>query len=198
MSLRMPGAAEREYLKAIGLAVVHLWRCGDSCIVGNSRDLERSAREIETRNQCAELIAAWWVSGRDAAGEIVNRTASALPVDLSGIFIDADADLVRRVILENARTIGARPTEHATVLKRAALVAERVREMLNDANRTGRLQWFNRAYRDYRAGVEGGSGTRAISYAAARAKLCTALARRLVLVEPVEFGADLVREVFDT
>jgi hypothetical protein len=55
----------------------------------------------------------------------------------------------------------------------------------------GELTWFNRAYGEYRL-----RGGRSMSYGEARGRLRGAMMRRLVLVERVEYGADMLAEVF--
>ena len=194
MKIEFPRGAERAYLEDIGIAAVYIASgggFGNACAVGATRDLERSWLALREVWQCPDITGAWWVKSRAIAEEIVRAVARRLPNDGQGL-LDADVIRAQAEIGRAAQSMGVTLTEHATVVKRAGVASLRIRDALNAANQCGELAWFNQAYRDHRRQ----QGGRAINYAAARAGLCHAMGRRLVLVERVEFGPEMLVEVF--
>lgn len=190
MLMQLPTGADREYLDAIGIAAVYIATVDHFCIVRSSRDLAASEQSLRQVWPEARIVAAWWVRERKQADQL----ASEFAMNLTHGLIPCDADQARDELMKVAAREGVKLTEHATVIKRASAAANRIRETLNIANGRGELAWFNRAYRAYRLQVQGKG--KPINYAAARARLCRAMARRLVLVQQVDFGADLLTEVF--
>lgn len=193
--LEFPRGAERAYLEDIGIAAVYIASgggFGNACAVGATRDLERSWMALRDVWQGPDITGAWWVKSREIAEQIVGAVAKRLPNDGQGL-LDADVIRAQAEIGRAAQTMGVTLTEHAIVVKRAGVASLRIRDALKEANQSGELAWFNQAYRDYRLQRQGG---RAINYAAARARLCHAMARRLVLVEKVDFGPEMIAEVF--
>jgi hypothetical protein len=190
----LPTGADREYLDAIGISAVFIATVDHFCILRTSRDLAASEHGMRQVWPEATIVAAWWVREHAQADQLVKRIKSEWT--LTHDLIPGDVDQVRGVLLSAAAQQSLKLTEHATVIKRAAAAAVRIRETLNIANGRGELAWFNRAYRAYRLQVQGRECGRPINYAAARARLCRAMARRLVLVQQVEFGPELLAEVF--
>lgn len=188
--MQLPTGAEREYLDAIGIVAVYVATIDHFCIVRSSRDLAASEQSLRQVWPEARIVSAWWVREKLQADRLVNEFRMNLIHDL----IPCDAEQAREALLKSAELQGVKLTEHATVIKRASAAAARIRETLNVANGRGELAWFNRAYRAYRMQIQG--RRKAMNYAAARARLCKAMARRLVLVQQVDFGAELLAEVF--
>lgn len=193
--MEMLDGAERKYIESIGIAAVCVAQVGNCSIIGATRDLERTAQAWRQASGDTMMVAAWWVKRREIADAIMTAVRNRLPLTLDGM-LDADHDRVQRHVHEAAQAMGVKLTEHATVAKRSRQAAERVRSVLNEANQRGDLAWFNGAYRAYRLQRSAGADGRALSYAAARARLCSAMARRLVLVEQLEYGPQLLSEVF--
>jgi hypothetical protein len=135
-----------------------------------SRDLAASKRTLG-----GEIMGAWWL--KDAAS--ADRLARA--AGRRGGDIEAEA----------AR-LGLTLTAHAVVMRRAAAAAGNVEGALRAANGRGELAWFNSAFKARR--LEG----EAVPYAAAWARLRRAVVRRLVLAGRLEFGPELLAEVFKT
>jgi hypothetical protein len=185
--LQFPRKGEREYITTIDIAAVFIAVTDGGCMVRASRDLEASERTL--REECPGfcMVAAWWVKDRETADQIAGMVRTRAP------HLHRTELELRQRIAAAAASQAVKLTEHATVMKRVVAAARRVEDALQAANGRGELAWFNRAYRDYRL-----SGQRRLSYGEARGRLRRAMIRRLVLVERVEYGPDLLAEVFST
>ena len=74
--------------------------------------------------------------------------------------------------------MGIALTDHDTVLMRARSAVAYIERQIAQAQATGELQWFNRAYRSWR--LQAKQYGRTMSYAEARARLRQKLFRQLL------------------
>lgn len=135
-----------------------------------TRDVEGSARELGI-----EIVEAWWFKDRATATRVMAQAVGA------GDTIAAEA----------ARA-GLRTAAHASVLERARKVAPLVDDALRAANRRGELAWFNRAFRARRL-----AGSK-VSFGTAWTWLRRAVVRRLMVTGRVEYGPEMLAELFST
>jgi hypothetical protein len=125
----------------------------------------------------------------------IARTArTLLPKDSFGRLL-ASTERTRDKVLSVAASQGVKLTEHATVMKRVGPAVGRVNDALRLANGRGELAWYNRAYRLYRL-QKAERGGPILSYQKARVRLRCAMLRRLVLVHRLEYGPEMLEEVF--
>lgn len=183
--LTYPRDSERDFIAFIGITAVFIGVVDGCCLVRASRDLEASERELRKLWPGVKIVAAWWVETRDGAELIARRLKRRVPA------VEGNPVTVQASIEAEAARAGLRLTAHASVIKRVSEAARRVDRALSAANAAGELAWFNRAYRDYRL-----RGGRRMSYSGAKARLRRAMVRRLTLVERVEYGSDMLSEVF--
>jgi hypothetical protein len=182
--LQYPHGTQRDFIAFIGITAVFIGEADGCCLVRASRDLEASERELRKMWPSVKIIAAWWLETREGAELIARRLKRKAPS------VEGNAATVQACIEAEAARAGLKLTAHASVLKRVAEAAKRVDAALSAANAAGELAWFNGAYRQYRL-----SGGR-MSYSGAKARLRRAMVRRLTLMERVEYGSDMLNEVF--
>lgn len=189
--IEYPRKAERVYLASLEIAAVYVGTYGGEhmAIVGTSRDLGRSAALQQEVWPTFQIVAAWWVRDRQIGEAIVKA------VELPLRFVDpgprvSDAEHAIALIEDEARKLGIKLTEHVTALERVKASAEKIKSAVDALNKAGDLKWFNDAYREHRA-----RGSR-LTYAAARARLYRAVAKRLVLGERWDLSAKLLADVF--
>jgi hypothetical protein len=172
-----PRGIERNYIAAIGIAAVFVTASG---MVRASRDLAASARTLGA-SAGIEIIDAWWLETREAAEQLARAVRRGRPV--GGVE-------ARAMVGAEAARLGLQLTPHAVVLARAVVAARNVDRALRAANRRGELAWFNRAFKARR---QGGAGT---TFGTAWGRLRQAVARRAVLAGQLQYGAELLEDVF--
>jgi hypothetical protein len=171
--VELPGKRERDYIAAVGIAAVLVTSTG---MVRASRDLAASRRALGV-----DITGAWWL--KDVAS--ADRLARAVTRRIG------EREVGAAVALEAAR-LGLTLTAHAVVMRRAAVAAGNVEDALRAANERGELAWFNSAFKARRLDGE------AVPYRAAWARLRRAVVRRLLVAGRLEFGPELLAEVFKT
>jgi len=175
-----PRNGEREYLAAIGIAAIVVMRDGERLEICASRDIEKTFRAMQGISPGALcIVGVWWVRNRRIA-EAVAKAARNDP----GPWLDA-------LIERESRRHGSGAVAHASAMDRMRIAGSQIDAALR-ANGRGELAWFNRAYRAYRMARDGP----AMSYQSARARLRRAVVRRLVVSGGLEFGCDLLPDVF--
>ncbi|MGY3278153.1 hypothetical protein [Bradyrhizobium sp. S3.7.6] len=183
--LQYPREGERDFIASIEIAAVFIGLADACCLVRSTRDLEASERELRKMWPSLQIVAAWWVETRADADLLARRLKRKAPS------VDGSVFTVQAEIEAEAARAGLKLTSHATVMRRVSEAARRVEAALGAANARGELAWFNRSYREYRA-----RGGRRMSYSAARSCLRRAMVRRLTLVERIEYGPEMLAEVF--
>jgi hypothetical protein len=145
---------------------------------GVSRDLRRTMLELRRQHLAWRLSWASWVDDADIARRIL--TASCGPSI--------------QAIAEAAQRMGVQMTPHSVVMQRVRIAVTEVQKIIEAANASGELSWFNRGFREWR--LEAKQHGRYMSYAEARARL-----RRVVFVAVLQgdvtsFGAALLPKIF--
>jgi hypothetical protein len=185
----LPKGAAREYLQVFGVAAVYVavmpTLAGEHSVIGSSLDLAKTYTFI--RRRC-EIQTVFWVIDRKTARMVATLAKRRWPV-LDGVVPVAGAVAGRQVAMV-ARQLGVRLTEHQTAMRRVADALDRVDQALDQAQATGDLGWFNRAYSAYRAGSTG----RTMRYSEAQARLRRAVVRRILAGQGL---SDLGGEVFE-
>jgi hypothetical protein len=80
---------------------------------------------------------------------------------------------------------------NADLMRRVTVNAAQIKAKVDADLKAGELQWFNRAYREYRA-----RHPKAMLYNAAKNKLYRALTRRLMFAGRLDLDANILGEVF--
>jgi hypothetical protein len=164
MALKLPRAAEREYLAIYGIVAVYVAALpSGSARVGISRDLLHSLLALRHKFSGAHITAAFWVQGK-AEARLIARQVNA---DLA--LLQPTAWMAQRCVENVAAHMGIAITEHAAVLTRARSAVAFIEQRIAEAEAQGELSWFNSAYREWR--LEAKQHGRGMSYAEARARL---------------------------
>jgi hypothetical protein len=165
--LQIPRSAEREYLAVLGITAIYGAELPiGPGFLGVSRDLNLSLQSLRRRWCGAEITFGVWVRDRNAA-QVLRRQASAI------LPAGASTSAMRSAIDETALRLGVAVTEHEVVMQRVAAVVEQVERKIEEASQNGELQWFNRAFRQWR--LQARSYGRAMTYGEARARLRRAM-----------------------
>ncbi|MCP3471372.1 hypothetical protein NLM33_13630 [Bradyrhizobium sp. CCGUVB1N3] len=195
MEFETPHGAEREYLIIFGVAAVYIGTSpiGEPCIVGATRDLNLTQRGMQRKWLRSEISCAYWVKDRDIAEAIVAEVNGVLPHDQEGR-LAVRGEVAARQIEAVARGWNIPLTNHDAAMARVKSAVRHVQEVIDAANATGQLAWFNAAYRAWRLDAKKiGSG---MSYAEARARLRKAVTKRLITLDVLDCSETLLREIF--
>ncbi|UQR66193.1 hypothetical protein LRP30_13460 [Bradyrhizobium sp. C-145] len=195
MDLEIPRGADREYLIVFGVAAIYVGTIprGEPCIVGVSRDLDKTYEATHERWPWSEISCAFWVKDRDTAEAIANEVNGVLPHDLDGR-LAVRAETARLQIERVACDWKISLTNHDAALARVQAAVRRVEEKISEANASGELAWFNAAYRGWR--IEAKKVGRAMSYAEALARLRKEVTKRLITLDILDPGTDLLPAIF--
>ena len=161
-SLPLPNRRERAYLSAFKIAAVYVTAPPSGPItIGAVHDLAQAPRTV---------VAAWWTADLATAQAVADHAAS---VDLRG-GAARSADAAAVAILTAARRMGARLSEHASVLARARAATARISDRVERAAAAGDMRFFNVLFAQRRraAALEG----RKLDYTACRQRFEAALA----------------------
>ncbi|WP_439372945.1 hypothetical protein [Bradyrhizobium sp. DASA03120] len=195
MEFEIPHGAEREYLIIFGVAAIYVGTSptGEPCIVGASRDLNLSQRGMQRKWLRSEISCAYWVKDRDTAEAIAAEVDGVLPHDQDGR-LAVRAEVAARQIEHIARDWNIPLTNHDGAMARVKSAVRHVQEVIDAANKTGELAWFNTAYRAWRLDAQKvGAG---MSYAEARARLRKAVTKRLITLDVLDCSETLLAEIF--
>jgi hypothetical protein len=169
MALRLPRAAEREYIAAANVVAVYVAALPSGpSYVSTSRDLLHSLIALRRRWNGVRIVSAHWLEGKTEARLICREVNESLPRGASGLLV-ANAQAATRRVENAAARMGFVLTDHADVLLRARAAVAFVEDKIEQQQASGELAWFNQAYREWRlaAKAEG----RSMTYAEARARL---------------------------
>lgn len=184
MALRLPRAAEREFIAAANIQAVYVAALPNGpSFVSTSRDLYHSLIALRRRWNGIRIISAHWVEGKTEARLIWREVNAGLPRGASGLLV-ANAKAAQRHVENVAARMNITLTDHADVLQRASAAVAFVENHIREAEAKGELRWFNQAYRTWRlaAKAEG----RSMTYAEARARLRRRMFREALSSEFVE------------
>jgi hypothetical protein len=174
--LKLPRAAEREYLAAYGIVAVYVATLpSDGALVGFSRDLLHSLIAIRRKHRGGHISCAYWVKDRTEARLITRQVNDDLA------FTQHDARTAQRRIENVAAHMGIAITDHATVLMRTRSAVAYIEDKIVQAHASGELQWFNSGYRAWR--LEAKRHGRGMSYSEAKARLRQKIFRQVLLGE---------------
>jgi hypothetical protein len=194
-TIEIPQQGEREYFRAFGITALFLAAspAQTPCLIGFTRDLGRSLESIRTRwHRSVELTHAWWLADESGARAIVAAVTKAFPTDDHSRF-DAHVDEVAGKIAGSARSLQLVLTDHADALHRVRTAVAHVDGMIEEANASGELRWFNRAYREWRTSAPA-TVALAMPYGLARSRLRAAIVRCIARGE-YRIGLELWGEV---
>ena len=173
MVLKLPRAAEREYLAIYGIVAVYVAELPSGhTLVSFSRDLLHSLLSIRRKHSGAHISCAYWVKDKTEARLIVRQVNDDLA------FIEADAKTAQRRIENVAAHMGIALTEHSVVLMRTREAVAFIEHRIDQAQAAGELSWFNSAYREWR--LEAKQHGRGMSYAEAKARLRQNIFRQIL------------------
>ncbi|KYK50078.1 hypothetical protein A1D31_22465 [Bradyrhizobium liaoningense] len=180
--LKLPRAAEREYLAIYGIVAVYVAALpsGES-IVGFSRDLLHSLLTLRRQWRGLHIACAYWVKDRREARLIAAEVNARLLRHPERRVLLADAKAAQRTVENVAAHMGIAITEHETVLMRTRHAVAYVEERIAQAQAAGELRQFNRSFRQWRLTAR--SMGRGMSYAEARARLRRKLFQEILLSE---------------
>jgi hypothetical protein len=184
MALRLPRAAEREFIAAANIQAVYVAALPSGpSFVSTSRDLLHLLIALRRRWNGIRIISAHWVEGKTEARLICREVNASLPRGASGLLV-ANAKAAQRCIENVAARMNVTLTDHADVLHRASAAVAFVENHIREAEANGELRWFNQAYRTWRlaAKAEG----RTMTYSEARARLRRRMFREALSSEFVE------------
>jgi hypothetical protein len=148
-----PSRAVRDYLAQFGVVAIFITRSGKIAVGHNL-------------SRAAPVVAAWWVSDRAAAEQVLIAIGSNHPSTVEG---------AARAILAAAGRLGVTLTEHTTVMRRAKAAVGELDTCLAAVNAADMLSFFNREYRVRRLAAHA-AGRSFLPYAEAHRRLRMALA----------------------
>lgn len=187
MVLKLPRAAEREYLAIYGIVAIYVAALPQGpALVGYSRDLLHSLLTLRRRFRSLQITAAFWVKDKSEARMIVREVKASLAHGDEGLLV-ATAKTAQRRVENVAAHMGIALTEHDLVLMRTRTAVAYVEDKIVQAQAAGELTWFNSAYRAWR--LEAKAHGRGMSYAEAKARLRQKLFREILLSE-VQIGSE--------
>jgi len=196
LDFELPRGAEREYLIVFGVAAIYIGTipAGEPCVVGATRDLEKSSAGLQERWPGAGITAAFWVTDRDIAEAIAGEVNGMLPRDSTKGRIAVRGERARSEIEDVAEQWNIPLTNHDAAMARVKWAVRRVSDELQYANGSGGLGWFNAAYREWRFNAKKvGQG---MSYTEALARLRKVVTKRLVLHDVIVYDSNMLCEIF--
>jgi hypothetical protein len=181
MPFILPKGAEREYLTVNGIVAVYIAELRDGeFALGVSHDLYQSLVAIRRQQyRYAAIVGAYWVKS-DAEAALLCDEA------LAGGHSKPTRAMVANRIEAAAERLNIAVIEHQALLTRVREAVEYVESKLAEAQGNGQLQFFNRAYRQWR--LQAKAYGRSMTYAEARARLRRSLYRQLAEGEPIEIS----------
>lgn len=178
MALKVPKAAEREYIATSGIVAVYVAALpAGPAYVGISRDLLHTLRALQHRWPAIRIISASWLQDKTLARLICREVNRSLAQGQRGLLV-ANAKAAQRHVENTAAHMGIALTDHETVLARARSAVDYIEQQIEQAQAAGQLTWFNKAYRSWR--LEAKQYGRSMSYSEARARLRQKLFRQLL------------------
>ncbi|UEM11934.1 hypothetical protein J4G43_047090 [Bradyrhizobium barranii subsp. barranii] len=195
MEFEIPHGAEREYLIIFGVAAVYIGSSpiGEPCIVGATRDLNLTLHAMQRKWLRSEIACAYWVKDRAAAEAIAAEVDSVLPHDQDGR-LAVRAEVAAQQIEAVASSWHIPLTNHDAAMARVKSAVRHVQEVIDAANATGELAWFNTAYRAWRLDAKK-FGAR-MSYAEARARLRKVVTKQLITLDLLDCSERLLPDIF--
>lgn len=185
MELEIPHGAEREYLIVFGVTAIYVATAAESCIVGVSRDLDKTLVGLRQKWPQSEITCAFWTRERKIAKAIIRELKQRQP---------CNPEIARQQIVEIAKDWLIGLTSHDAALARVRSGLQQVEVRIREANRRGDLKWFNSAYRAWR--LEAKKSGQGMSYTEALVRLRKAVTNRLIAHDNWDFRADLLQDIF--
>jgi len=109
MALKLPRAAEREYIATSGIVAVYVAALpAGPAYVGISRDLLHSLRALRRRWSALQITAAFWVQAKSEARLICREVNCRLAQGQHGLLV-ANAKTAQRKVENGRRAHGHRP-----------------------------------------------------------------------------------------
>jgi hypothetical protein len=181
MALKLPRGAEREFIVIHGIVAVYVAALpAGPAFVSLSRDLLHSLLTLRRRWPALQITAAFWVRDKTEARLITREVRASLVQGEDGLLV-VTAKTAQRKIENVAARMNIALTEHEVVLIRARAAVDYIEQQIEQAQASGELSWFNRAYRAWR--LEAKQYGRSMSYAEARARLRQNLFRQVLVNE---------------
>jgi hypothetical protein len=185
MVLKLPRAAEREYIATSGIVAIYVAALPSGPTrVAISRDLLHSLLAIRRRWPGTLITSAFWLKEKTEARLIVREVHNSFGHGSEGLLV-ANAKAAQRRVENVAAHIGIDLTEHAVVLQRARAAVGYIENRMEELQQAGELSWFNAAYREWR--LEAKRHGRHLCYAAARARLRQAMFQQILNSESQQF-----------
>lgn len=189
----LPNESEREYLDAFGVVSLYVAAspAGEPCMVGTTSDLGATLDQLRKQwHWSIEFVEVFLVADDATARRLIDAIHARIPVALRDR-LDTSASQVVALIVREAFGRRIKITGHEQALVRVRAALHRVDDVIDKANDSGELAWFNAAYRAYRLS----KGDLAMSYNNARAMLRSAMVRRLAIDAGSSPSADLLDEI---
>lgn len=188
MALQLPRGAEREYIAVSNIVAVYVAALPSGpAFVSYSRDLLHSLLTLRHRWPALQITAAFWVQAKSDARLICREVNCRLAQGQQGLLV-ANAKTAQRKVENVAAHMGIVLTDHDTVLIRARAAVAYIEQQIAQAQASGQLHEFNRAYRSWR--LQAKQYGRSMSYAEARARLRQKIFRQLLAdqgqIEPTQ------------
>lgn len=192
--LEIPRGFIRDYIRVSKIVAIYIANppIGKPCEIGVTTDLSKVRASLQRNWHFAvEIVAAYWLKDRRAALAIVDAVAHR-EAQGKGWRVKLNGEEARAVIEAIAKDQDVILTEHGAMMARVGRATKQIADALVQAQREGRLKWFNRAYKRYRlAKLEP-----RYSYAKAWLLMRRIVTRRVIAGAPDPFAPDMLRELF--
>jgi hypothetical protein len=186
--MELPAGPVQDYIRLAGICAIYVASSPSGvCRIGVSRDLKRTLTMLRRQDPELTCTAAFWVDNTRVAIRITSRVNKAG----CGAFLTE----IEARIAAIAEEMKVHLTDHAAVLQRVRAAVSHVAVTLEQAQKTGGLKWFNRAFRDFRLRAQA-CGHQPLNYTQARARLRRVIIARVLAGEHSRFGAEILPEVF--
>lgn len=193
----LPKGAVRQYFLTFGLAAVYVATppTGQPSVIGVTRDLARSASLVRNRWNY-EIIIALWAATKSQATWVArlaqNKFGSyRLPDGQFDIRGEHAIGAVRAAAAHCSVTL----VNHDAILYRGQAAVQRIDTMLREANATGGLKVFNRAYHRHRLAMKA-AGQRQMPYYEAMSLLRRQLLAQLARGMAMSIDEAVIERVF--
>jgi hypothetical protein len=144
--MELPAGPPKSTSKIAGIAAVYVARLpSGACQIGISRDLKQTMIALRRQGHDLTIVGAFWVDEIKVATRIASRVNKT--IRHGGPITDAEAAARIAAI---AADIKVHLTEYGVVIKRVESAMAHVKAALEQARKNGGLQWFNRAFQNFR------------------------------------------------
>ena len=190
--MELPAGPVQEYIRLAGIAAIYVARLpSGTCRIGISRDLKRTMTALHRQGHDLTIVGAFWVDDTKMATRIASRVNKCLR-HAGNALSQAEATTL---ITAAAADMKLHLTKHDDIMQRVESAVAHVKKTLEQAQRTGELQWFNRAFHDFRLRART-CGHPPMSYGQACARLRRVIVQRALAGEPADSGVSILPLVF--